>query len=220
MIEDPDYKPTDYTASSVWAQPSWAHPINLNDAQLSAVRAANFTCPIRQDGMVLNPQGRTGMTGRGLLGKYGANYAADAVVMCWDSETKMMMMIAIQRGDTGQWAIPGGMVDFKESALAAARRELKEEAGVELDVPGLMAYHGYVKDPRNTDLAWMETTCYAFELKSMNDATLRAGDDAVNTAWIPMDESDERFSKLFANHKEFAIRAKQVLMESYQHARA
>jgi ADP-ribose pyrophosphatase len=38
-------------------------------------------------------------------------------------------MVAIQRKDTGDWAIPGGMVDPGEHVSATVRREFEEEAG-------------------------------------------------------------------------------------------
>ncbi len=52
------------------------------------------------------------MTGRGLLGRWGPNHAADPVVTCWDrnsdgklilnSEGKpILMFVAIKRKDTG-----------------------------------------------------------------------------------------------------------------------
>lgn len=57
------------------------------------------------------------MTGRGLLGKWGPNHAADPIVTRWkkDSEGKRVMVdgkpclefVAIKRKDTGEWAIPG-----------------------------------------------------------------------------------------------------------------
>ena len=36
--------------------------------------------------------------------------------------------VAIQRGDTGEWALPGGMVDAGEAVKATLKREFMEEA--------------------------------------------------------------------------------------------
>ena len=71
----------------------------------------------------LNPRGRTGVGGRGVLGKWGPNHAADPVVTRWkladnghrlvaeESGKPVLEFVCIQRRDTGVWAIPGGMVD-------------------------------------------------------------------------------------------------------------
>jgi len=41
--------------------------------------------------------------------------------------------LLIRRGDTGTWALPGGTLEWGETLREAAKRELREEAGV-LDV--------------------------------------------------------------------------------------
>lgn len=38
---------------------------------------------IINNGRPLNPEGRTGLKGRGILGKWGPNHAADPVVTRW-----------------------------------------------------------------------------------------------------------------------------------------
>ncbi len=73
------------------------------------------------DGRPLNIRGRTGLKGRGILGRYGPNHAADPIVTRWarNSETgeieknpetgkNILEFVAIKRRDTGEWAIPGG----------------------------------------------------------------------------------------------------------------
>ena len=78
-------------------------------------------------GVPLNPRGRTGLRGRGLLGKWGPNHAADPIVTRYQGT--QLQMVAIKRKDTGDWAIPGGMVDDGEMVGVTLRREFTEEAG-------------------------------------------------------------------------------------------
>ena len=77
-----------------------------------------------------NPRGRTGMHGRGLLGKWGPNHAADPIVTRFDpSRPDQLQVVAIKRKDTGDWALPGGMVDSGETVSLTVKREFEEEAG-------------------------------------------------------------------------------------------
>ena len=89
----------------------------------------------------LNPCGRTGLTGRGVLGKWGPNHAADPVVTRWkleattgqrmiqqDTGKPVLEFVCIQRKDSGVWAIPGGMVDPGERIATTVKREFMEEA--------------------------------------------------------------------------------------------
>jgi len=48
-------------------------------------------------------------------------------------ETGILELLVIQRDDTLEWAVPGGMVDYGEFGSATARRELGEEAGLDID---------------------------------------------------------------------------------------
>ena len=83
-----------------------------------------------------NPRGRTGMHGRGLLGKWGPNHAADPIVTRFDpSRPDRLQVVAIKRKDTGDWALPGGMVDSGEMVSLTVKREFEEEAGNLADYP-------------------------------------------------------------------------------------
>ena len=131
-----------------------------------------------EGGKPRNPRGRTGMTGRGTLGKWGPNQAADPIVTRWNPEKPdELQVVAIRRKDTGDWALPGGMVDDGEKVSVTVKREFKEEAGTlptaaeqarchilidRLFASEKVVYKGYVDDPRSTDNAWIETTAYHF----------------------------------------------------------
>ncbi|MGA2490799.1 MAG: NUDIX domain-containing protein [Anaerolineales bacterium] len=47
-----------------------------------------------------------------------------------DSENRLLMM---KRSDNGYWGLPGGGVELGEDVNTAARRELREETGLETD---------------------------------------------------------------------------------------
>ena len=224
----------DFTADSVlqvWhekKEAGWADPPEASEVPDLRGRLS-YEGPIvfeESSGRPRNPRGRTGMPGRGLLGNWGPNHAADPIVTRWapHDRTKLQMVV-IERKDTGEWAIPGGMVDPGEMVSATLRREFTEEAGnvppakrqrfealmEQLFAPknSKVIYRGYVDDPRNTDNAWMETTTFHFHC---NDTLacrlpLPAGDDAGNVMWLDVDPSNPKFFNLYASHREWVEEA-------------
>jgi 8-oxo-dGTP diphosphatase len=59
-------------------------------------------------------------------------------------------LLLIRRADTGQWALPGGTLEWGETLRTTLPRELGEEAGVELLEAGelLGVYSAPERDPR------------------------------------------------------------------------
>lgn len=167
-----------------------------------------------------NPVQYTGYSGRGLLGKWGPNYAADPIVYTYDGKSIFgIKFIAIKRGDCGKWAIPGGMVEFGDNVSTTLRKEFEEETQNLPDDEkskfksildrifknGHLIYKGYIDDPRNTDNAWIETNVYAFfiPIDVANKLKFNAGDDAVNVDWVEVSNNDNRYLNLYAEHKKF-----------------
>ena len=166
----------------------------------------SYEGPIQHDsatGRPLNPAGRTGIEGRGLLGKWGPNHAADPIVTRVSPETGHLEVLLIQRR-CGAWAIPGGMVDSGEDPLTTARRELHEETGVALDeTPGTVIYQGLGDGPRTTDNAWIETTAVHFHAEatsSVAHAIPQAASDAIDSKWMTI--TPDLIRSLYANHGE------------------
>lgn len=59
-------------------------------------------------------------------------------------------VVLIRRGDTGEWCLPGGTLEWGETLRSTLPRELMEEAGVELVEAGelLGVYSNPDRDPR------------------------------------------------------------------------
>lgn len=53
-------------------------------------------------------------------------------------------ILLMQRSDNGHWGLPGGFVEIGESVAHAARREVAEETGFEIELGGLV---GVYSDP-------------------------------------------------------------------------
>ncbi|CAF0998472.1 unnamed protein product [Adineta ricciae] len=221
-VEWADYEPVEYTAEVVLKNPPWAdNPdakkishYNEIDEKIDRRSLTGRYDVDKDTNRPKNPQGRTGLSGRGLLGRWGPNHAGDPVVTRWaknnDNNKKVLEIILIKRKDTGELALPGGMVDAGEHVSAAIKREFIEEAmnsnedGAkqidELFKTAVPIYQGYVDDPRNTDNSWMET-----EAMNMHDETgdltkdlkLEAGDDACKVKWLSLD----RDHNLYASHE-------------------
>jgi ADP-ribose pyrophosphatase len=202
----PGYNPPYYVAPVVLKNDSsinpagWADPEDITTVKLPT---ESFSGPLNFDtaGRPLNPVGRTGIAGRGLLGKWGPNYAADPIITRFNRHTGEFELLAVLRRDSGQWAIPGGMVDKGEEVSRTLARELREETGVALDMgKGHCIYRGYVDDPRNTDHAWMETTAKHLHLAQELADTMnpQAGSDAKAVRWLPL--LPETVRGLYASH--------------------
>ncbi|CAH0398310.1 unnamed protein product [Chilo suppressalis] len=229
------YQPVEYTSPSITGKP-WADPdIGSSDFEPKwneidgNIDRTSYHGPYQiVNERPQNPFGRTGITGRGVLGRWGPNHAADPVVTRWkplngdineknSSNKQILQFVAIRRGDTGEWALPGGMVDPGEKVTTTAVREFQEEAMNSLVMSqdekntwtdklknffsqGEIVYKGYVDDWRNTDNAWMETVAYNFHDETgatVGAIALNAGDDAVGVRWIDITPE----IKLYASHE-------------------
>lgn len=52
--------------------------------------------------------------------------------------------IAAHRTTTGMWSVPGGAIDFGESAEKAIKREVYEELGVKINIKNFISYSDQV----------------------------------------------------------------------------
>jgi ADP-ribose pyrophosphatase YjhB (NUDIX family) len=99
-------------------------------------------------------------------------------------------VLLIRRSDSGNWALPGGGQEFGESVADSAVRETCEEAGVDVEVIGLV---GIYSNPRHL-IAYSDG-----EVRQQFSICLRAratggeprpSDESTDVRWFAKDELD------------------------------
>lgn len=84
----------------------------------------------------------------------------------------------------GCWAIPGGFVEEGETLADAARRELKEETGLDVEELEQLYTAG---DPGRDPRGWTVSVVYLLRVNSKRIKP-KAGDDAKEVKWFPLDD--------------------------------
>ena len=95
-------------------------------------------------------------------------------------------ILLVQRGhepQLGRWSVPGGRVEPGETLAEAAAREAYEETGLEVRI-GAELWSLTIPDGDRS----FEVHDFA---ATVTGGTLRAGDDAADVRWIPLDELDQ-----------------------------
>lgn len=107
----------------------------------------------------------------------------DCVIFGYDHQEGLSVLL-IKRGlepFKGSWAIPGGFIRMNEDAETGARRELKEETGLETAYMEQFGCFSEVdRDPRERVIT---IAYYALVKKS----EVVGGDDASEAHWFPID---------------------------------
>lgn len=107
---------------------------------------------------------------------------ADSVIFCNDSDG--LSVLLIERANDpfkGCWAFPGGFMDMEENAEDCAKRELKEETGMEVrSLEYLGTFSEVNRDPRGRTIT---IAYYAVVEKS----DVIGADDASQAKWFPID---------------------------------
>ena len=109
----------------------------------------------------------------------------DVVLLAHQDDDTLLLLIQ-RRHDpfAGQWALPGGFIDFMEDLEDAARRELKEETSLEVaQLQQLGAYGKPGRDPRGHTITVAFTA--EVDLQQVLPA-LKARDDARRAAFHPL----------------------------------
>jgi ADP-ribose pyrophosphatase YjhB (NUDIX family) len=80
----------------------------------------------------------------------------------------------------GQWGLPMGFIEHGEDFLTAARREVKEETGLDVEICSILSVVSNFLSPR------LHTLAIVLLARAAGGA-LQAGDDLDAVAWFPLD---------------------------------
>ena len=112
----------------------------------------------------------------------------------------------VRRGNEpykGCWALPGGFMEMDETIEHCAVRELQEETGISVGEESLALIGVYSmpgRDPRG------RTVTAAYRVDVADDAKTKAGDDAAEVRWWPL----EALPPLAFDHNEIITAAKNI----------
>jgi 8-oxo-dGTP diphosphatase len=127
--------------------------------------------------------------------KQDIKVSVDAVVFGYDQEQGISVLLIKRRNEPFQkmWALPGGLVLNDESLDEAVNRELKEEAGIDVNyLEQLYTFGSPDRDPRNHAIS-----ISYFGLVRPQDFQLVAHTDAEDVAWFNI----KKLPKLAFDHK-------------------
>lgn len=99
-------------------------------------------------------------------------------------------ILLVQRGrhpGRGMWAVPGGKVELGESLIDAARREVREETGLDIEV-GPVVWVGESIGPGQPPEWHFALIDF---VGSVVGGHLTAGDDAAGAGWFTLAEARE-----------------------------
>jgi ADP-ribose pyrophosphatase YjhB (NUDIX family) len=164
----------------------WADPEDLNRPETGAPGEPSGLRDGR--GRLLNPRGRTGLQGRGLLGRWGANAAVSVVVTRRNPETAGIEMLLGKKAGRVNLSLPRGFVLPGESAVEAATRVVEDETGIVVGLSdGDAIADGYYYDPRQTDHAWVELTAFFYHSEDrFEDVSPSVTETFAETEWWPL----------------------------------
>lgn len=114
-------------------------------------------------------------------------------IAIFTSEEDRRQVLLIKRGHwpfQNFWALPGGFIEMDETLYAAALRELKEETGVtDVFLEQLYTFGDPGRDPRTRVI-----TVVYLAVVPAGQVKPRAGDDAAEARWWPIDALPENLA--------------------------
>jgi 8-oxo-dGTP diphosphatase len=104
-------------------------------------------------------------------------------------DRKVLLVQRARAPFAGLWSLPGGQREGEETPREAARRELKEETGIEAEVEGVVDMVRISGDEGGSGGTTYRLTVF---YGRPTGGVLRPGGDALAAEWVHLDEVDAR----------------------------
>jgi len=95
-----------------------------------------------------------------------------------EDDGRVLLVRRVNEPFRGLWSLPAGFINADEDPALAAARECEEETGLSVEVVGIIDIRFGREHPGGADFI-------IFYRARISGGTLRAGDDADETAWFP-----------------------------------
>ncbi len=112
--------------------------------------------------------------------------SAGGIVFCPGTDEPRILMIADRQG---RWSFPKGMVQGAEDPPAAARREVREETGIDGEILRLLGEtHYYYRQGG----VLIDKTVFFFLIRALSQAITPQFSEVADARWFPASEALER----------------------------
>ena len=117
--------------------------------------------------------------------EYPAHPIVGVGTVVWSGE-RVLLVRRARPPRQGQWSLPGGAQQLGETVADAARREIREEAGIEVELGPIVATIDLIERDEAGEVRY-HYTLIDFTAEAVS-GPLTAGDDAAEARWFQLPE--------------------------------
>ena len=122
------------------------------------------------------------------------NPVPSVAVVLTDPNRRILLVRRSVEPGIGEWCLPGGFIEMGETPFQAAVRELKEEIGIEIELPQLLSIGSHLNG------YYGDVLIIGFSADINPDDPLVPGDDVSEAIFFPL---NDRPKMIFRVHEEF-----------------
>lgn len=119
---------------------------------------------------------------------YDTRLAAYAVIV----DERDRILLTWFNGSTPGWTLPGGGVDYDESLEEGVVREVREEAGYDVEVGRVLAAHSFIAERSRVTQRPYKSVRLLYDATIVGGTlgTTEVGGTTDHAAWVPISELD------------------------------